>query len=71
MSFSPRRVSVCLQLAPGISVAPGNLSFSRSVEKRFQMLENEDATPAANVNRKETGGVRRNGSGSLALQLEN
>lgn len=30
------------------------------------MLENEDATPAADVDRNETGGARRNGFGVAA-----
>lgn len=67
LSFPPRHVSVCLQLARSISIAPGSLSFSRSTEKRLQMLENEDTTPAADdVDRKKTGGARRNGSGVAA-----
>jgi len=69
LSFSPRRISVCLQLARSVFVASGSLSFSRSAEKRFQMLENENATPAADVDRRKTGGARRNRSGVAAWKL--
>jgi len=69
LSFSPRHISVCLQLARSVFVASGSLSFSRSAEKRFQMLENENTTPAADVDWRKTEGARRNRSGVAAWKL--